>query len=900
MNTIVPQRAPQLSIKTLQILQGKFVLVTGPVGAGKSTLLSAILGEIPQLLGTVELLGSVAYCSQIPWILQGTVQHNITFGETFDEERFSQVVEACCLTPDLRQLANGADTVIGERGINLSGGQKARIGLARAAYSQASVYLLDDPLSAVDAHVAASLVSNCLGPKGYLANKTRILVSHQTQFASEADTVLIMRNGEIVAAGPASEFSKEELQSAAASDRSTDWTSASDRAKLKLDPPSMSRAVTAQDPKRSSVELRRAISQPGEEVEAVEVVEAVEAEGDAKETEKTEEDSQDRGKDTAPVVVQETEERAEDMEEGHLSLRVWCTFMRAMGCGAFWVIVLNLISTVGYLASALWLGHWPEVQAKMGTGDALAIYAVIAFGILFFTLGRILMFQWSSLALAISMHKKALWAVLRAPMSWLDTTPGGRIINRFSSDMSKIDLDLQGSMQNLLRAVCDLFASVVVAGAVLPIVFIIFVPVLFAYHWIQKVYRKAGREIQRLASKARSPIYQGVDEAIVGVTTIRAYGKQGYFMAQNERRVARSLRLDFTQMGCQKWLGFRLKFLGSIVSTVVALLVVLHRYLGPLGRAISGPAAGLALRYAQQLSNAMEGILNNLTMAEQCLVAVERLNTYMEMEDEGSLETLESSDSLRSGWLADGSVRFENVVMRYREGTPLVLKGLSFEIPGGSSLGIVGRTGAGKSSLLQVLFRMCPLESGAVYLDGHDTSKMGLHTLRKSLAIIPQDPVGFTGTVRFNLDPFNQHTDDAIWQELEKVQLKSYFEGQEGQLQFLVAAGGENLSVGQRQLLCCARALIRGTRILVLDEATASVDFTTDSLIQKILRTEVKTKHLTTLTIAHRIQTVLGGDRVLVVADGQAAEFGPTEELRNNPQSMFYTFVQSATSSGQL
>lgn len=898
MNTIVPQRAPQLSIKTFQILHGKFVLVTGPVGAGKSTLLSAILGEVPQLLGSVELLGSVAYCSQIPWILQGTVQHNITFGETFDEERFSQVVEACCLTPDLRQLANGADTVIGERGINLSGGQKARIGLARAAYSQASLYLLDDPLSAVDAHVAASLVSNCLGPKGYLANKTRILVSHQTQFASEADTVLIMRNGEIVAAGPASEFSKEELQSAQVadlSDRSTDWTSDARHSKLP-EPPGISRAITTQDPKQTSVELRRAISDPGEEVEAV----AVQALEEAKDVEKTAEDDsqEDKAEDTTPVVqnVQETEERAEDMEEGHLSLRVWCTFMRAMGCGAFWVIVLNLISTVGYLASALWLGHWPEVQAKMGTGDALAIYAVIAFGILFFTLGRILMFQWSSLALAISMHRKALWAVLRSPMSWLDTTPGGRIINRFSSDMSKIDLDLQGSMQNLLRAVCDLFASVIVAGAVLPIVFIIFVPVLFAYNWIQKVYRKAGREIQRLASKARSPIYQGVDEAIVGVTTIRAYDKQGYFMAQNERRVSRSLRLDFTQMGCQKWLGFRLKMLGSIVSTVVALLVVLHRYLGPLGRAISGPAAGLALRYAQQLSNAMEGILNNLTMAEQCLVAVERLNTYMEMEDEGSLE---SSDS-QPGWLADGSVRFDNVVMRYREGTPLVLKGLSFEIPGGSSLGIVGRTGAGKSSLLQVLFRMCPLESGAVYLDGHDTSKMGLHTLRKSLAIIPQDPVGFTGTVRFNLDPFNQHTDDAIWRELEKVQLKNYFEGQEGQLQFLVAAGGENLSVGQRQLLCCARALIRGTRILVLDEATASVDFTTDSLIQEILRTEVKTKHLTTLTIAHRIQTVLGGDRVLVVADGQAAEFGPTEELRNNPQSMFYTFVQSASSSGQL
>eukprot|EP00438_Fugacium_kawagutii_P029858 Skav235137 [mRNA] locus=scaffold321:396055:409673:- [translate_table: standard] len=570
------------------------------------------------------------------------------------------------------------------------------------------------------------------------------------------------------------------------------------------------------------------------------------------------------------------------MEEGHLSLRVWCTFARAMGCGSFWVVVLNMISTVGYLASALWLGNWPEVHERLGTANALGIYAALAVSILLFTLLRILMFQWSSMKLATSMHKDGLLAVLRAPMSWLDTTPSGRIINRFSSDMSRIDLDLQGSMQNLLRAVCDLFASVMVAGVVLPIIFIIFVPILLAYYCIQKVYRKAGREIQRLASKARSPIYQGVDEAIVGVTTIRAYQKQEYFMNQNERRVTRSVRLDFTQMGCQKWLGFRLKLLGSMVSTLVAVMVVLHRYIGPFGRAISGPAAGLALRYAQQLSGAMEQILNNLTMAEQCLVAVERLNTYMEMENEGPWDT-DFVDG--SGWLTDGSVRFEDVVMRYRDGLPLVLKGLSFEIPGGSSLGIVGRTGAGKSSLLQVLFRMCPLERGAVYLDGHDISKMGLHNLRKSLAIIPQDPVGFTGTVKFNLDPFDQHSEDEIWHELEKVQLKPYFSEQDDKLEFLVAAGGENLSVGQRQLLCCARALMRGTRILVLDEATASVDFTTDSLIQNILQTEVKTKHLTTLTIAHRIQTVLGADNVLVVADGVAKEFGPTAQLRDDHRS---------------
>lgn len=790
--------------------------------------------------------------------------------------------------PDLEQFAKGQKTVIGERGINLSGGQKARISLARAVYSHASMYLLDDPLSAVDAHVAAHLVQNCLGPKGYLANQTRILVSHQTQFASEADTVLIMRNGTIVTAGPASDFSQEELQSAAFAERSTDWTSNAGPKKVSQ-MPGLSRAVTGGDPVKKPPELRRAISEPGEEVS-----EPTETEGKGTAKDSTEDTEGSR---TPVNVVMETEEREEDMEEGHLSLRVWCTFARAMGCGSFWVVVLNLISTVGYLASALWLGNWPEVHERLGTADALGIYAALAVSILLFTLLRILMFQWSSMKLATSMHKDGLLAVLRAPMSWLDTTPSGRIINRFSSDMSRIDLDLQGSMQNLLRAVCDLFASVMVAGVVLPIIFIIFLPILLAYYCIQKVYRKAGREIQRLGSKARSPIYQGVDEAIVGVTTIRAYHKQEYFMNQNERRVTRSVRLDFTQMGCQKWLGFRLKLLGSMVSTLVAVMVVLHRYIGPFGRAISGPAAGLALRYAQQLSGAMEQILNNLTMAEQCLVAVERLNTYMEMENEGPWET----DNVESsGWLTDGSVRFENVVMRYREGLPLVLKGLSFEIPGGSSLGIVGRTGAGKSSLLQVLFRMCPLEDGAVYLDGHDISKMGLHNLRKSLAIIPQDPVGFTGTVKFNLDPFDQHNEDEIWHELEKVQLKTYFSEQDDKLGFLVAAGGENLSVGQRQLLCCARALMRGTRILVLDEATASVDFTTDSLIQNILQTEVKTKHLTTLTIAHRIQTVLGADRVLVVSDGVAAEFGPTAQLRDDSNSEFYRLVQSSKKAGQL
>jgi len=373
------------------------------------------------------------------------------------------------------------------------------------------------------------------------------------------------------------------------------------------------------------------------------------------------------------------------------------------------------------------------------------------------------------------------------------------------------------------------------------------------------------------------------------VSTIRAYRKESFFFGKNAARVRRNMRLEFTKMGCQRWLGLRLRFLGEFISAGIAVLVILHKHLGVFGAAISGASAGVALRYAQSLSGAMEQILNALTTVEQCLVAVERLTTLKDLTPEGEL--LDPQDGSRVQWPTEGEIVFDNVTMRYREDLDPVLKGMSFVIPGGTSVGVVGRTGAGKSSCLQALFRMCTLDSGTVSIDGVDISKVGLHTLRKRLAIIPQDPCGFTGTVRFNLDPFGERDDAAIWADLAKVQLKTLFESKEDKLGYQLTAGGENLSVGQRQLLCAARAFLRGCRILVLDEATASVDFATDALIQEVLKTEVTTKKLTTLTIAHRVNTILGSDRVLVVANGAAAEFGPTKQLAEDSSSEFYTFV---------
>lgn len=890
-----PARQVHLKVNLLEVLHGKFALITGPVGCGKSTLLSAILGEVPQLAGRIELLGSVAYCAQIPWLLHGTVQDNITFGKRYDEEKFSKVVDVCSLRPDLALLQDGQATIIGERGVNLSGGQKARVSLARAGYSDASLYLLDDPLSAVDAHVAVHLVKECLGADGFLSKTTRLLVSHQVQFATEVDLVVVIRNGEVTAVGPPQQFSIEELRSAerAVDEPPPESTQASGRPGVEgpseSGPPTLDRARSLPQAEALGPPLDR--KGAGNQLSTKGFTRSTSAPPDPAEHEvhrRLSRVSSLDGEETG-----DTEERAEEVEEGALSLRVWGAFVKAMGWGVWVVIATNFVSTAGYLCSALWIGQWPEVSEKLGTADALVVYALISFAIVAFTAMRLLVFQYSSLKLSRSMHQRALWAVIRSPMSWHDTTPTGRVVNRFSSDLQKVDTDLQSNVTNLLRALFDMLASFLVVLFVVPLIFVVVIPSLIAYFWIQKIYRKSGREIQRMASKSYSPIYQGVDEAIAGVATIRAYEKQQYFSGRNAARISRSVRLDLTLQGCQRWLGFRLKMLGACISSMVALLVVLHSYLGPLGRSISGPAAGVALRYAQQLSNALESILNNLTSTEQCLVAVERLTTYSELEDEGSLETAESVPAV------EGSVCFENVVMRYRPDLPTVLRGLSFAIPGGSSLGVVGRTGAGKSSLLQALFRMCPIESGTIHLYGKDVSGIGLHTLRKALAIIPQDPVGFTGTVRFNLDPFTQHDDQRLWQELEKVQLKAHFQAKEEGLDFQVSSGGENLSVGQRQLLCCARALIRGARILVLDEATASVDFNTDSLIQQVLRKEVQTKQLTTITIAHRISTILGADRVLVMEEGRAAEFGPTQELADTTSSKFAALIRAAKAAEQ-
>eukprot|EP00931_Biecheleriopsis_adriatica_P029201 TRINITY_DN17370_c0_g1_i1.p1 TRINITY_DN17370_c0_g1~~TRINITY_DN17370_c0_g1_i1.p1 ORF type:complete len:1189 (+),score=219.29 TRINITY_DN17370_c0_g1_i1:514-3567(+) len=683
-------RQVTLSVSLLEVLQGKLVFVCGPVGAGKSTLLSAFLGEVPQHSGRVELLGSVAYCAQVSWILHGTVRENIIFGREYNEEQFQKVVQVCALEHDLQQLKDGASTIIGERGINLSGGQKARISLARAAYSAASVLLLDDPLSAVDAHVASHLMTACLGSNGYLRKATRILVSHQIQFAQEADLVVLLRNGEVQAIRPPSEFSVSELRSAEAemptspaslpqsSQRSLTGTDELTRMasnhvatfkdsdildELHLGAPrlralprgfnlrrhlseqvqsspalvDMQRSASAPAPtllQNPTVSSPAGKLEPNVSLKMHEVTPKVMGERfSAQDLEAGEQDDCESAQARALALEQENEEeREEEQEEGALSARVWCTFARAMPTGLSIVLLCFVASSACSLGSTFWLAAWSARFESLSAWEGLEVYAIISLLVVFFQICRMFIFRKASLSLSESLHRQALWAVIRSPMWWHDTTPTGRVVNRFSNDMQQIDMNLQNNMSQLFQSIFQLVTSMMVVITVVPILLVVVLPTMLVYWKIQAMYRASSREIQRMASKTKSPIFQGLDEAILGVSTIRAYCKASHFTMKNVIRVSRNIRMEFTRVGCQRWLGLRLQLMGIYISAGVAVLIVLRHHLGPFGRAISGPAAGMALRYASAFCDSMEGILNGLTQVEQCLVAVERLTTYTELE----------------------------------------------------------------------------------------------------------------------------------------------------------------------------------------------------------------------------------------------------------------------------
>uniref|UniRef100_A0A674F6C0 ATP-binding cassette, sub-family C (CFTR/MRP), member 10 n=1 Tax=Salmo trutta TaxID=8032 RepID=A0A674F6C0_SALTR len=810
------------------VRQGSLVVVVGKVGCGKSSLLAAITGELNRRGGDVYVQGredGFGLAAQEPWIQHATVRDNILFGKDYNSSFYQAVVEACALTDDLNILPNGDRTEVGENGVTLSGGQKARLALARAVYMEKDIFLLDDPLAAVDSDVAHHLMERCI--MGILRSKTRILCTHRIEFVDKADVVILMDNGTIIKTG-------SEL-----------W------------------------PYESSLS------------------------------------------------------RGEQKAVGGLAWKVYHTYWRAVG-GALAVSILLslLLMQASKNVSDWWLSHWISNLRNNGSAQSvlmpayssphlllfspgglmypvnimettafanmssevkfyLTVYGSIAGANTVFTAFRAFLFAFGGIRAASVVHNRLLDTVLKATVTFFDTTPLGRILNRFSSDLYSVDDTLPFFLNILLTNIFGLLGMLVVMSYGLPWFLVALLPLGLLYHRTQHFYRHTSRDLKRLCSLTLSPVYSHFSETLSGLGTIRASSSASRFEEENERRLEQNQRCLFLSNAAMQWLDIRLQMIGVVVVTGISVIAVFqHQF-----KSIDPGLVGLSLSYALSSTGLLSGLIFNFTQTEMQLVSVERTEEYSTTLP---TEPQHSNPQVPTSWPEQGWVEFRGAVLSYREGLPNALDGVSLVVRPGEKVGVVGRTGSGKSTLFLALFRMVELNQGQILLDGVDTSQVGLAQLRSKLAIIPQDPFLFSGTVRENLDPCGHHPDSRLLEALEHCHLSPVI-NRIGGLGAEVGEQGKSLSLGQRQLLCLARALLTEANILCIDEATASVDQKTDKLLQQTIREKFQDK--TVLTIAHRISTIMDSDRVLVMHSGKVVEFDTPADLCQRDDSIFCKLV---------
>ncbi|KAG7314076.1 hypothetical protein KOW79_022572 [Hemibagrus wyckioides] len=881
---------PVLQNVSLDIKPGRLVAVVGAVGSGKSSLISALLGEMHNLSGSVHIKGSVAYVPQQAWIQNATLKDNILFGSDVDEQKFQTVVKACALQTDLDLLPGGALTEIGEKGINLSGGQKQRVSLARAAYSSADVFLLDDPLSAVDAHVGKHLFEKVIGPNGLLKNKTRILITHGISFLPHVDEIVVLVDGVVsevgsynslrASKGAFSEFldtyAKEENKSNAQKD------SASDIEEVDIIPESHDPQPDSPAEDVVSVMLKRENSLRHSQRHSMRNGSIKVRRNSSARTKKTVEES----KKGQRLIERET------METGQVKLSVYLQYLRSLGWGyATTFIIVYFIQNLAFIGQNLWLSDWTNDATKYPNGSSYPAHIrdmrIGVFGALgvaqgfFVFLGTLLLADGAIRASRI-LHSRLLNNILRAPMLFFDTTPSGRVVNRFAKDVLTVDEMIPVSFRSWILCLFGVLGTLFVICLATPLFTAVIVPLAVVYYFVQRFYVATSRQLRRLDSVSRSPIYSHFGETVAGLSVIRAYRHQKRFLEYNKVTIDNNLKSIYPWIVSNRWLAIRLESLGNLVVFFSALFAVISR------DSLDSGLVGLSISYALNVTQTLNWLVRMTSELETNIVAVERVSEYTNINNEAPWITDKCPPK---DWPTLGKIRFEDYKVRYRPELELVLHGITCNIEDTEKIGIVGRTGAGKSSLTNCLFRIMEAAEGRIVIDGVDISTLGLHALRSRLTIIPQDPVLFSGTLRMNLDPFEAFSDDDIWKVLELSHLKDYVVTLPAGLQHEVAEGGENLSVGQRQLLCLARALLRKSKILILDEATAAVDLETDELIQSTITREFS--QCTVLTIAHRIHTILNSTRVMVLDAGKIVEFDSPSVLFEK-KGHFYGLAKEA------
>ncbi|XP_078793298.1 ATP-binding cassette sub-family C member 3 isoform X1 [Oryzias latipes] len=883
---------PVLHSVSVMVPRGSLLAVVGPVGCGKSSLISALLGEMEKLEGEVSIQGSVAYVPQQAWIQNATLRDNILFGNAYNEQKYCSVLDACALTQDLEVLPGGDQTEIGEKGINLSGGQRQRVSLARALYSDADVYLLDDPLSAVDAHVAKHIFDRLIGPDGLLKEKTRILVTHGISFLPQVDNIMVLGAGRVSEMGSHQELLKQNgafaefLRNYALEDiLEEDELEDELLDEMEFFPEEelgnhhcdmMENEPVMNEARKAFMRQMSVLSADGENPRR----RSVRRHGCSQ-----------RKRGEPPEKKKELEKliQAETAETGRVKTKVYLEYVKAVGVLlSVLILLLYGCQSAAAIGSNIWLSQWTNDAAGNHTQEnvqmRVSVYAALGIAQGLLVLVTCLLCRvYSTLHAAQLMHGRLLQGVLRAPQAFFQSTPSGRLLNRFGTDMDAVDFLIPDNMDIWMRTFWYTLNVLLICSALTPVFLIVVAPLTLFYWWVQRFYVASSRQLKRLESVSRSPIYSHFSETVTGSSVIRAYGRLDAFVLMSDAKVDENQRSYYPGIVSNRWLGVRIEFIGNCIVLFAALFAVIWK------ETLNPGLVGLSVSYALQVTMSLNWMVRMTSDLENNIVAVERVKEYSETKPEAPWEVEDKKPPPE--WPTDGKVEFHGYSVRYRDGLDLVLKNITLDVKGGEKIGIVGRTGAGKSSMTLCLFRLLEAAAGEITIDGVKIAEIGLHDLRSRLTIIPQEPVLFSGTLRMNLDPFDKYSDEDVWKALEHSHLHGFVRNQPAQLQMECAEGGENLSVGQRQLVCLARALLRKTRILILDEATAAIDLETDDLIQSTIRTQFENS--TVFTIAHRLNTIMDYTRVLVLDKGKIAEFDTPTNLISK-RGIFYGMAKDA------
>lgn len=871
---------------TMEVSPGQLCVIGGPVGSGKSSLLKCLLGEIPVNSGSVRVGGTISYAAQEPWVFSGSIRQNVLFGLPFEEERYRAVLNACALNTDLLSWEHGDGTLVGERGVALSGGQRARVNLARAVYRKADAYLLDDPLSAVDAHVGKHLFAECV--RGFLRNKIVLLVTHQLQYAKEADSICMINRGEVKAMGTLTEI----------------------RDILDEDFSDFMKKDEKEDEEDDPVALKKEADEP----KHVNIPNGSEAKG------------VDESSSLIPEVKTSQPAKGiakESQASGSVSRSVYREYATSGAGMCFLALggVIQVLSHATFVMQQILLAMWTsdgdviEAERRMNNSTSneatevnsetisinttntannnnnfphnitdeeyLAVYAGVVSIFVVVSFAYPAHFYHVCTSASIRLHNNMFGQILRAPMRFFETSPVGRVLNRFTKDLGTVDEMLPGIILDVMAIFLTFFCLIVLIVISRPIVIAPSLVIFVIFYYLKKVFISSSRPVKRLEAAAKSPVFSQIASSLQGLTTIRAFGAEGMLVKEFDRLQDVHTSAFFTYLSMNRWFGVALDWTITVYSAICVFSFMLFDDGSQSGY------VGVVLTSCLNMVGMMQWGLRQSAVMENTMTSVERIAEYGRLQSEAELESKGGGDFLKD---SSGEVEFSDVSLRYAADEKYVLRGINFKTESKEKVGIVGRTGAGKSSLITAIFRLAEPE-GQILIGGVPTGSLGLHELRKAISIIPQEPLIFSGTLRKNLDPFEEYQDKDLWESLKQVQMDSAACISKDGLETLLADSGSNLSAGESQLVCLARAVLRKNKIIVMDEATANVDPRTDALIQETIRSCFK--DCTILTIAHRLHTVMDSDRILALSDGAVEEFDTPWNLLQKEDGLLSRLVRN-------